>query len=433
MRLYRLLATAVIAGYAPVALLHSLTGRRRPGDLWGRLGKRPYPDLSGGIWVHAVSVGEVGVARDLLAALARLAPGTPLGLSVTTAAGRELAERTLDPGTRIFAFPFDLAGPVGAALSSVRPGMVLLTETEIWPLFLERAAARGVPVALVNGRISPRSFARYRLARHFLSRVLGKIRIFAMQSAEDAERIAALGAPRERIRVTGNIKYDLPGPAPFADARRLARAAGGRPIFVAASTAAGEERQVIEAWRPLAPRCLLALAPRRPERFDEVALLAEHEGFSVLRRSSPESAGSHQGSPTSSHPSPVYLLDSVGELPSLYREGSFAFIGGSLCARGGHNPIEAWAEGVPVVTGPHMENFREIARRGQEKGFLTRVGDARELSSLLASWLSDSQASHARGEQARQFVAANRGAARATAELVLPLLGRDVDRRRAFP
>jgi len=262
--LYRVLSTLALLLYAPYGLLRSWLGRRRLGDLAGRLGRRPYPNLSGGIWVHAVSVGEVGVARNLIAALERKAPGTRIGLSVTTAAGREIAERAERDRTAVFAFPFDLAGPVEAALSGVSPGLVVLTETEIWPLFLDRAAARGIPVALVNGRISPRSFARYRLARGFVADALSRISLFAMQSAEDARRIEALGAPAGRIAVTGNVKFDIAPPPPFPDAVRLKRAAGGRPIFVGASTGEGEEATLLESWRSIASRSLLALAPRRP-------------------------------------------------------------------------------------------------------------------------------------------------------------------------
>src|SRR6266542_4158120 len=195
MFLYRLLSTVALLIYAPYALVRSWLGRRRLGDLPGRLGRRPYPDLSGGIWVHAVSVGEVGVARSLIGALRRGAGGVRIGLSVTTAAGRELAERVLTETAPVFAFPFDLAGPVESALSGVHPGLVVLTETEIWPLFLERASARGIPVALANGRISPRSFARYRLAGGPVAKALSRISLFAMQTAPDAERIEALGAP----------------------------------------------------------------------------------------------------------------------------------------------------------------------------------------------------------------------------------------------
>ncbi|HLN57751.1 MAG TPA: glycosyltransferase N-terminal domain-containing protein, partial [Thermoanaerobaculia bacterium] len=353
MFLYRVLSVLALIAYSPYALVRSALGRRRLGDIRGRLGLAPYPDLDGGIWVHAVSVGEVGAACNLLAALSRKLPGARLGLSVTTAAGLEAARRVAGQSIAVFSFPLDLAGPVEKALSAVRPGLIVLTETELWPLVLERARARGVPVALVNGRISDRSFRRYLLLRGWFRRVLGNVSLFAMQTEEDARRIERLGARPERILVTGNIKYDLAPAPPFADAARLSSAAAGRPILVAASTGEGEEQMVLEAWKGLDPRPLLVLAPRRPERFDGVARLIESSGFTVVRRSSPDPAATN-------HKSLVYLLDSIGELASLYGEAFLAFLGGSLIATGGHNPIEAWAQGVAVLVGPNTGNFREI-------------------------------------------------------------------------
>ena len=412
MLLYRFLGGVLLAAYAPFALLRSLTGRRRLGDVAGRLGRVPYPDLDGGIWVHAVSVGEVGVAATLLAALSGKAEGRRLGLSVTTAAGRELAERIVPSGVSVFAFPFDLRGPVDRALTGVRPGLVLLTETELWPLFLERAAARAVPVALVNGRISERSYPRYRLLRRSFARAAQRVSLFLMQSEEDARRMERLGAPPSRIRTLGNVKYDLPVAPPFADAARLERVARGRAVLVAASTAEGEEEAVLEAWTSLSPRPLLVLAPRRPERFDEVARRVEKAGLPQARRSAADDGG----------PADVYLLDTIGELASLYSHATLAFVGGSLVPKGGHNPIEAWAAGVPVVVGPHTENFRESTARGESLEILTRVADEADLARALADALADSERLARQGAAARRFVSGNRGAADATAREVLLLL-----------
>ena len=429
MLLYRLLSTLALLLYSPYALLRALAGRRKLGDVRGRLGLASYPDLSGGTWIHAVSVGEVGVARNVLRALGERAPAQPMGLSVTTAAGRQLAETLVEGNVPVFAFPFDLRGPVEKALDGVRPGLVLLTETEIWPLFLERAAARGIPVALVNGRVSTRSFARYALVRAWLSQSLSRVSVFAMQSKLDGERIVALGAPPERVRVTGNLKYDTPEAPPFPDAARLAQAAGGRPVLVAGSTAEGEEDIVLRCWQTLpAPRPLLVLAPRRPERFDAVASLVGKAGFQVLRRSSPV-----HPSPVTDHTDPVYLLDSIGELASLYRSATIAFIGGSLVPLGGHNPIEAWAAGVPAIVGPHTQNFRQVVEDGEARGIVRRVAGEAALSRELArEILASPAATREAGERARRFVAENRGAAVRTIELLLPLLA-PRERRRAIP
>ncbi len=442
MFLYRLLSAVALAVYAPYAVLRSVTGRRRLGSLRGRLGLDPFPDLDGGIWVHAVSVGEVAVARNLLAALSRKAPGVRLGLSVTTAAGLESARRTAGKGVSVFSFPLDLARPVARAISSIRPGLILLTETEIWPLLLDRARARGVPVALVNGRVSERSFRRYRFVRPWFARVLENISLFSMQTEEDAARIANLGAPKERIRVAGNIKYDLsPAPA-FADAARLRTAAAGRPVLVAGSTGEGEEEIVLEAWRSVdPPRPLLALAPRRPERFDAVARLVESQGFTLLRRSSglgtrdsglesSEAIGNRQSAIDNPD---VYLLDTIGELGSLYREACLAFLGGSLIPAGGHNPIEAWAQGVAVLVGPHTQNFREATESGQRLGILQTAADARDLRRAFARALENPGETAARGARAKRFVAESRGAADATAESVLKILESGPRERAAAP
>ena len=411
MLLYRILAGSALIAYSPVALLRAVTGRRRPGDVRGRLGLSAYPDLAGGIWIHAVSVGEVGVAVSLLRVLAERASGVRLGLSVTTAAGRELADRTVPPGVAVFSFPFDLAAPVEKALGRVRPGLVLLTETELWPLFLARTARRGIPVALVNGRLSNRSFPRYRMLRRWFSKSLDHVSLFLMQSEEDARRIEALGAPRSKIRVSGNVKYDRPPAAGFPDAGRLRAAAGGRSIAVAASIDEAEEEWVIDAARALAFRAFLAVAPRRPERFDEVGRRMSAAGLRVRRRTDGADA-----------PADVYLLDSIGELASLYAEAKIAFIGGSLVPRGGHNPIEAWAAGVPVVVGPSTENFADVTAKGEEIGIVTRIARGEELASAIERALADPEVLALRGTRAREFVSESRGAAEATADEVLALL-----------
>ena len=242
-----------------------------------------------------------------------------------------------------------------------------------------------------------------------------------MQSREDADRITRLGAASDRVLVTGNIKYDVPPPALFADALRLTAAAAGRLILVAASTGDGEEAIVLDAWKGLVPRPLLAIAPRRPERFDAVARLVESRGLTLLRRTSPSPSPIDNRQSAIDNPD-VYLLDSIGELAALYRHASLAFIGGSLVTTGGHNPIEAWAEGVAVVVGPHTQNFREIAASGQRLGILERVGGGEDLARAFARAIEDPASAARRGEAARRFVSESRGAAARTADLVAKLL-----------
>ena len=416
--LYRVLAALALTAYAPYAFLRSLTGRRRLGDVRGRLGLSEWPDLAGGVWIHAVSVGEIGVARNLLPELRKRMPGARFGVSVSTAAGRELAERALGREASVYAFPLDLAGPVEKALSETRPGLIVLTETEIWPLFLERAARRGIPVALVNGRISERSFGRYRLVGKFLAKTLARLSMAAMQSREDVRRLEALGAPPERVQCFGNLKYDLPPPPIFGDADRLSAAAAGRAVFVAGSTGEGEESLVLDAWHGLSPRPLLVIAPRRPERFDEVARLVEARGLCLLRRSAPPF---NLQPSTFNSPPDVYLLDSIGELASVYRGAALAFAGGSLVPSGGQSPIEAWAAGVAVVAGPHMENFRDAAAQGEALGILDRAANSAALGRRFAESLALPDETARRGAGAARFVAANRGAAAATADALAGL------------
>jgi 3-deoxy-D-manno-octulosonic-acid transferase len=412
---YRAAAAAALAAYAPYAVLRSVSGGRRLGDVRGRLGWRPWPDLGGGIWIHGVSVGEIGVARTLLGALERVRPGFRFGVSSTTEAGRALAERAFSGRAEVFPFPFDLAGAVERALREARPGLVVLVETEIWPLFLERAARRGIPVVLANGRLSERSFRRYRLAGGFVRRTLERLSLLAMQSRADADRALSLGAPASRVVVTGNLKFDAPEPAAFADAARLREAASGRPVLVAGSTAEGEDEIVLAAWLTLPRRPLLLFAPRRPERFDVVARLCESRGLTVLRRTSSE-----PGLPAPD----VYLLDSIGELASAYREAALAFVGGSLVPHGGQNPIEPWAAGTAALAGPHMENFRDAAAAGEARGVLARVEDGAALSRRLDEAFAQPEELRRLGREAARLVGENRGAAERTASAVAPLLSR---------
>ena len=341
--LYRALAALALTAYAPYAFLRSLTGRRRLGDVRGRLGLSDWPDLGGGVWIHAVSVGEIGVARNLLPELRRRHAGRPLRRLRFDRGGPRARRALARPrGRRVYAFPFDLAGPVEKALSETRPGLIVLTETEIWPLFIERAARRGIPVALVNGRISERSFGRYRLVGRFLAKTLARLSIAAMQSKEDARRLEALGAPRGRVKCFGNLKYDLAPPPAFADADRLSAAAAGRPILVAGSTGEGEESLVLDAWqasppprrssssRPAAPNA----STRSPGWSNRAACAFCAAPLSAARRSTLDALPD------------VYLLDSIGELASVYRGAALAFAGGSLVPSGGQSPIEAWAAGV---------------------------------------------------------------------------------------
>ncbi|HET9794321.1 MAG TPA: glycosyltransferase N-terminal domain-containing protein [Thermoanaerobaculia bacterium] len=407
MVLYRLAFGLGLVAYAPFAFLRQAAGGRKIGDWKGRFGLSALPRFSRSIWIHGVSVGEVNAARTILEAL-RAETGGPFVLSSSTAAGLAAAAGVRAADGAI-PFPLDLARPVERALDAADPSLVLLTETEIWPLFLDRCARRGIPVAIVNGRISAASFSRYRRAGRWLAPSLERIALFAMQTPEDAERIAALGVPPPKIRVTGNVKFDAAGLERADVAARLRELAGGRRIVIAGSTHEGEEAAVLEAWSALEPRPLLVVAPRRPERFDEVFRRMRERAGECVRFSAAA------GEP------PAVLLDTVGDLASAFGAADAAFVGGTLAEVGGHNPIEAWAKGVPTAVGPHVANVRAIVAEGEAAGAAIPVRSSGELASAWRELLSDEPARRVRGAAAARLVESHRGAARKTAAAVLPL------------
>jgi 3-deoxy-D-manno-octulosonic-acid transferase len=302
----------------------------------------------------------------------------------------------------------------------VRPRLVLLTETELWPNFLALCDAQDIPVVVINGRISPRSFPRYRIIRPWFRRVLQHVRLFCMQSAADAERVVALGAPAQRVAVTGNIKYDLPTLEQAADATGirggLALPADCR-LVVAGSIHRGEDGPVIEAYKAAActrqDLCLL-LAPRHPERLDEVERVATRSGVPCVRRSRLPSEAPRPGG--------AILLDTMGELARLYSVASVVFIGGSLIPHGGQNILEPAAYGCPVIHGPHMGNFAEMRDLFQAAGAAVQVADGRALGEALQTLLDDPAMAGRMGQAGRRIVEAQRGATQRTAELVSALL-----------
>ena len=382
------------------------------------------------VWIHAVSVGEVLAATAFVAELHRRFPGRRLVISTTTPAGQALARERLAPiagSGAVFYFPLDWPFAVSRAFRAVRPSLVAVVETEIWPNFLRQAERRGVPVVFVNGRISARSFARTRrwqwLAGGFFRRVLGDARLFLMQSESDRQRILALGADPASVRVTGNLKYDVAPPAPGPLVGWLQQAGERRaPILVAGSIVAGEEAAVLDAFaavRQQHPGALLVLAPRKPDRFDAAAEIVSRAGFRYLRRSALDLA----------QPLPeecaVLILDTVGELASVYSVAAAVFVGGSLVPAGGHNILEPAAFGRPPVFGPHMENFRQMAAEFRSEGAGFEVASADELGRtwlrLLESPRGNPEMTEA-GCAARGLVERNQGATNRTLEALAPLL-----------
>ncbi len=383
------------------------------------------------LWVHAVSVGEAGVAATLVSGLGEAAGGTrdPLLVTTVTPTGQARARKLFAGRATVAYLPYDLGPLVGRFFRRHRPRALVLVEGDYWPAVLRRARRRSLPVAVVNGRVGDRSFRRlsrlYGLpgGRAVLRLFFAAVDRFGVQSAEDRRRLTHLGVPEGDVIVTGNLKYETPEPpaSPQLDGH-LDRLAAGRPVLVAGSTMAGEEERVLAAYRDATSGegagALLVMAPRHPERWDEVARLVEGEGFATLRRSRlDETAASPPREPCQ-----VLLLDSLGELAGLYRRADAAFIGGTLVPTGGHNPLEAARFGVATAVGPSMENFRDMAAQFDRAGAWARAADAGELARTWRRWLEHPEEAAAVGRRARTLVEENRGALDRTLEMLRPLL-----------
>jgi 3-deoxy-D-manno-octulosonic-acid transferase len=418
--IYRLLLGGLLPVALPVIKLRQwLAGKSRP-RFRDRLG-RSLPGLpEGGVWIQAVSVGEVEVARGLIAELERRAPNIPLFLTATTATGLELARRTLGDRLPVFPCPIDLPGPLSRVFEAARPRLLVLVETELWPEMLHQAGLREVPVAVVNARLSPGSFAGYRRVAGRLRTLLAPLALVLARSEADGRRFAGLNVPGDRIVVSGNVKYDLEAdhrPLEWED--DIQRVTGDRSIMVAGSTMEGEEAQVLDALAGLgldgAPP-FLVLAPRHPERFDAVARLLSDRGLVFSRRSRGEAI---------SPDTDVFLIDTIGELARAYRLARVAFIGGSLVPTGGHNPLEPAVWGVPVLSGPHVFNFDEVYDEITEAGGARLVADSAELRAAAAAWLDEPDFAAAAGSAGREVVERNRGATARTVSALIELVGRD--------
>jgi 3-deoxy-D-manno-octulosonic-acid transferase len=425
---YSILIVTFFLVTSPYLAWQAVRYRKYIGSLRQRFGYLPISfNLDGeeSIWIHAVSVGEVLTARALLPELRERYPRYRLFLSTTTMTGQQIARNSLQLVDEVFYFPFDLRFIVNRTLRLVRPKLFVMMETEIWPNLLRACCVNGVRTALVNGRISSRSYPRYRLARPFFRRVLDNVDRFCMQGEESARRIIDMGADPDRVVVTGSLKFDsldLPGTTPGADrgrnrVLRYFRIPPDRPVIIAASTLKGEEEAVFEAFqriRARVPDTLLIVAPRKPERFDEVEQIARRGGWRVARRSElPVDAEPRQD---------VVVLDTIGELAQLFQVGTAVFVGGSLVDQGGHNIIEPAVFGKAIVFGPYMQNFAEIARAFVENDAAIQIRTPRELEHALLGLLNDPVRRARLGAAARALVEANRGARGKTMAAIARLL-----------
>lgn len=415
---------------APWWLLRAARAGKYRAGLAQRVGRVPThlrPTVAGEdcIWIHAVSVGEVMAVGKLVEELRRLFPASRLVLSTTTEAGQKLARQRYGE-TNVFYFPLDLGFCIRPYLQRLRPRLVILAETEFWPNFLRLSKQSGAQIAVVNARISDRSFPGYRRWRRWLRETLGRVDIFFAQTEEDQRRLVEIGVPRQRVVVTGNLKFDQAAPeiTPFITRLRRALTAGGSsPVIVCGSTLEGEEELLLAAFPSVIsdfPAAVMIIAPRHPERFHKVADLILARGFKLWRRSQMQNVGEEPMA------GGVLLLDSIGELAGIYSLATLAFVGGSLVAGGGHNILEPARHGVPIIVGEHTENFRDIIRLFVDAQAIEviRAGGqplAQVLSSRLRALLQDPIRRQTLGKSAAAIFARHAGAAHRTAQALQSL------------
>lgn len=409
MLLYSLGLTLAAIVSSPWWMMRMLTtGRYREG-LAERLGRVPLriniPAQT--VWLHAVSVGEVLAAAHLIESLE--AAGHSVTLSTTTTAAQSLARKKYGDH-RVFYFPLDFAFSVRPWLHSLQPSLLILMESELWPRVLTECERAGVPVVVVNARVSDRSLPRYLALKKLWQPLLKKITRMLAQSEEDAERWRLIGAPR--VETTGNLKYDSVAPtdSPLATALLQHTTA---PFLIAGSTLEGEEELLLNCWPSLSHLGVLLLAPRHPQRFEDVANLLQQSKLRHLR------IGAWKLAPEAIGLGDVLLLDTIGDLAALYALARVAFVGGSLVPAGGHNPLEPARFGVPVVMGTHYANFRDIAERMIAADAL-RIVTAERLCGTLRAMLQTPNT--ALGERGREFFLSQSGATARTMALLLPLL-----------
>lgn len=414
--------------YLPVALYNALIlGKNQTG--WGeRLGHLSVPNADTvRIWIHAVSLGEINATPRLVELLKREVPEVDIVISTTTDTGYQRARQLYDPD-RVFRYPLDFSWVVSRVLSAVRPSMIVLVELEVWPNLVREAARRAIPVAVVNGRLTPRSSRRLARLGRWIRPVFSKLTWVGAQDEAIAERFRGLGVDPQRIEVTGSVKWDtavvahrVAGDSELASALGLDRS---RPVLVCGSTGPGEESIILEAYQEVVasrgqqrtPR--LIIIPRKPERFDEVAGLIERRGFCCVRRS----AHPNGGAAAMLNERTVILGDTIGELRTFYSLAQLVFIGRSLVPMGGSDPMEVAGLGKPVLTGPHTGNFEQPVKALAASGALTVVDSAATLVEQIQGWLDDPVAFDRRGRSGMEVVTRSQGATMATVRRLADLL-----------
>ncbi len=422
LRLQRFLYSLLLHVALPFVCMRLLwLGQRNRAYLerwWERFGSTSRPaSTTRLICIHAVSVGEVLSAGPLITRLRVAFPGTRFLVTTVTPTGAEMVSARFNGEIEHAYFPYDLPWAVGRFLARVRPRMVVVLETEIWPNFYAACQRAGIPLVMVNARISPGSFSGYTRFARLTADALSKVTFVAAQTQIDADRFQRLGVPAARLGVFGNLKFDIQISRSVSEQGQALRRAfsNDRLIWAAASTHEGEEAMLLRAFGIVLrsfPQCLLLLAPRHPERFEQVADLCRAAGFTPVRRS-------ERRPPTAD--CKVFLLDSLGELLPYYACSDVAFVGGSLVAAGGHNLLEPASLGVPLLTGPYTFNFTEVMSLLANANAVYVVGDVREIAARVMELLGDANLRHAMGEGARRVFDGNQGTADRVVNLLVDL------------
>jgi 3-deoxy-D-manno-octulosonic-acid transferase len=411
-----LLAPVVIAMEAWKALWN----REYHGRLWQRLGfdgpQPPAPCL----WIHGVSVGEVQAAAALIQALRRLLPDLPVVVTTVTPTGSQRAHALFGDTVFHCYLPYDLPGAVRRFLDRTQPRVAIIMETEIWPTLYHALGTRGIPLVMASARVSTRSVDRYRRLASLFRTTLSHGILIGAQTPADAERFRSIGAAPDRVRVTGNVKFDMEIPQSAVDAGKAFRAhcASGRPVWIAGSTHEGEEVAVLAAHALVRERhrnALLILVPRHPQRFEAVRALLRKRGLEFAQRSAGEE-------PMPRHT--VFLVDTLGELQMFYAAADVAFVAGSLAPIGGHSLLEPAVLGLPMLSGPHNHNAQDVADLFEQCGALRIVRSTEELAHRVCEWFDDHARARADGERGRQAVTQSRGAVTRLVAMVSPLLSR---------
>jgi len=417
----RAIYTAFLYLLVPFVVLRLLWRGVRAPDYWRRWPERfgfaIKPQSSPTLWIHAVSVGEAIAAFPLVSALRERYTDLGVVITTTTPTGAARVRAQYGEGVSQYYLPYDLPGAVRRFLTRTRPVVAIIMETELWPNLFHYCRQRQVPVVIANARLSERSARRYRRLGRLTRATIAEVERFAAQTVDDGERLRLLGARAQQVQITGNIKFDIELPADLRERAATLRACWGseRPVWIAASTHAGEDELVLEAHRQARathPDLLLVLVPRHPERFERVAALCRSRGLRLARRTTEDC----------NRETEVYLGDTMGELRMLIAAADLAFVGGSLVPVGGHNVLEPAALGVPVLFGPHMFNFTEAAHLLLEADAAIKVDTWQELAQAIGVYLRNTDRRKAAGTNGLRVVEQNRGALRRQLDLIAELL-----------